>query len=140
MNIYSHRAFVYTANTCCSRNATDCPLLSFILFLSQDIPGHPNEHHPRMDILVHRRLPWNVLGHPRPLGYPGISQDIPDNSSMSVHSHVQHILLCPRMSQNIPGHPNKRYAVPARTFGDIPEYPSQLLHIQTIPCPAHPIS
>ena len=82
-----------------SRNAMDCPMLSFIHFLSRDIPGHPNEHHPRLDILGHHRLPWDVLGHPRPLGYPGISQDIPVNCCISKQSQVQQ--GCPRTSQDI---------------------------------------
>ena len=76
------------------------------------------------------------------LGHSGISQDIPVNCCISKQSHVQGILLCPRMSRDIPGHPNKRYiqyTLPARTSRDIPGHPSQLLYIQTIPRPGHPI-
>ena len=42
-------------------------------------------------------------------GHLGISQDIPVNCCISKQSHVQGILFCPRMSWDIPGHPNKRY-------------------------------
>ena len=74
-------------------------------------------------------------------GHLGISQDIPVNRCISKQFHVQGILLCPRMSWDIPGHPNKRYiyTLPAGTSRDIPGHPSQLLYIQIIPCPAHPI-
>ena len=35
------------------------------------------------------------------LGHPGISQDIPVNCCISKQSHVQRILLCPRMFHDI---------------------------------------
>ena len=60
-------------------------------------------------------------------------------SMISKQSHVQHILLCPRMSRDNLGHPNNQYTVPAMISEDIPGHPSQLQYIHTFPFPAHPI-
>ena len=137
--------------------------------MSWNIPGHPNKRYiytPSYDIQGYPRTSQSTAVYPNnpmsrasycvpgcpgtsqdiltrgmqsQLGHPGISQDIPVNCCISKQSHVQGILLCPWMSGDVPGHPNKRYAVSARTSGDIPGHPSQLLYIQTIPCPGHPI-
>ena len=87
---------------------------------------------PRASYCVPRcpRTFWDILtrGLKSQLGHRGISPDIPVNCCISKQSHVQHILLCPRMSRDILGLPNKRYAVPARTSRDIQGHPSQLGH------------
>ena len=110
---------------------------------SQSTGVYPNNPMPRASYCVPRcpRTFWDILtrGLKSQLGHRGISPDIPVNCCISKHSQVQHILLCPRMSRDILGLPNKRYAVPARTSRDIQGHPSQLVYIQTIPHPAHPI-
>ena len=98
---------------------------------------------PRASYCVPRcpRTFWDILtrGLKSQLGHRGISPDIPVNCCISKQSHVQHILLCPRMSRDILGLPSKKYVVPARTSRDIQGHPSQLVYIQTIPHPAYPI-
>ena len=60
-------SFICIVFSLLSRTATHCPLISFILFLSRNTPGHPIEHYPRTDILGHpiEHYPrTDILGHP----------------------------------------------------------------------------
>ena len=98
------RFIMYCLYQCCP--GLPRTVLRFLFFFSypgilQDISTNIILGWISYDIVDYHKMFWDILEHLRPLGYPGISQDIPVNSSISIHSHVQHILLCPRMSGDI---------------------------------------